>query len=331
MKRLALLAMVAVLAHASRASAAPEGLVIDASGCSEIDAASLRELLALELADVAARWQSAPSPVVELACAGERIAITVRDPVTDKRLAREVPRPAEEPGRERVLALAISQLFLASWTELLLPENEATALPVRPAEETNAARERARRAIATSIAEVRDDEPVARARVSLLGGVRLRDPFVGLTAGAVSLRAGAEIRGRWLVFGQATFEWGDAERDRGAVELLGGSFGAGLGWTSEPIGVIRLESAVAFSASYLHLQGRPASADVEGGIAETVTGEVLFAAGPALDLGDLRVALELQLGFTLVGPTGEVSGEDPVETGGPFVGAALSVSLFRGG
>jgi hypothetical protein len=124
--------VVAWLAMAAPAAAEPlTRVVVQAEGCEGLAQAEVARLLDLELAMVTTEIRSGPPLEVGLRCAGERLTITVLDPLTRKRLERDVPAPAPEPGRERVVALAVSQLFAASWLELL----SATPPPPPPPDE----------------------------------------------------------------------------------------------------------------------------------------------------------------------------------------------------
>ena len=108
-----------LVAAAPAPEAAPSRVVVQAEGCEGLAPEEVGRVLDLELSMVTTEIRSGPPLEVGLACAGERLTITVLDPLTRKRLERDVPAPAPEPGRERVVALAVSQLFAASWLELL--------------------------------------------------------------------------------------------------------------------------------------------------------------------------------------------------------------------
>ncbi len=56
---------------------------------------------------------------VEASCAGSLVLIEATDPITGKSLSRLVNLAAEmEAARPRLLAIAITELVSASWTEL---------------------------------------------------------------------------------------------------------------------------------------------------------------------------------------------------------------------
>jgi len=115
-------ALVAALALASARAAAPDdtrdSVDVDAERCAAIDPDEVQRLLALELVAVTQEIRVGPPLHVELACTGTTLTIAVFDPLTGKQLQRDLPMPAPDQGRERVIALAIAQLFAASWLEL---------------------------------------------------------------------------------------------------------------------------------------------------------------------------------------------------------------------
>lgn len=99
--------------------------------------------LEVELGSVAEAWTD-DAPVVLLGCREEQLHIEIADPITGKHVSRVVPLPPPV-GRARVIALAISQLFITSWLELLVDESVAEPSPGR-----DAAERRARDALAAS-------------------------------------------------------------------------------------------------------------------------------------------------------------------------------------
>lgn len=320
-------------------------LALAAPSCEGIDFASLRALLEVEIGDVAAEWREVSTPVVLLGCAANRVRIEITDPVTDKSVARTIAMP--ELDRERVLAIAIAQLFLTSWVELLLDDDAATG----PGAE--AAERRARALIEAALAQepARAPEPPAieptptgegpsdevpeedtvRLRIdgelSLDGGVRLRTDGEQLVTALGALRGLLVIDGALLIGVRAGFEWGRAERQRGTIDLYGGALGLVAGWRSPALGPLSIDVVAIASLAALALEGHPGRAGVIGGTTVALVGEATLELAPSLRAGPVSIALPLAVTGMAFAPEGEITGEAPIVAGGLSVSAALRISI----
>lgn len=352
-----LLATIAAVAPPARATAAVGLSAPSCEGAVELDA--LSELVELEIDDVAAEWRDAPR--VQLECAGERVRITIADPVTDKSVARTVAMPAVD--RERVLALAIAQLFLTSWLELVV-DREAGAGP--GAEE---AERLARAAVEAAVAEPRggrsrgpepagpptrsdagerasqavgvEPAPTVGARAStstgrdvpvggelaLEGGLRLRTAGEGLATVLGGLRGLVVLDAAILVGATAVFEWGRAFRERGTVDVFTGALGVVAGWRSPELGPLSFDVTGDVSLAALAMHGVPTRVGVHGGTTIALVAEAGLEVAPSLRAGSLRIALPLAVSGVAFAPSGQVSGEAPIVTEGLVLSAGLRVSL----
>lgn len=310
-----------VLAHAEP-SASEEQIEVVARECGMLDAAEVTRLLRIELLAVTQEIRSGPPLEVELRCASPTMTIAVSDPLTGKRLARDVPLPADEPGRERVVALAIAQLFAASWLELLLPSEPATPIaPVQPQPPPERAAVEAARTVATKRVRPRS---IAFAFGGVVRGRALE--------AAPLLTGGGEIDVRgW--FGDAAIvfrvglEAGSARRPQGTVRALAviGSVGAAgrvhLGDRWDLGGLVLVGGGVT------RLRGDPSQPGVQAGGIVGGTGQLLVGGGPRLRLGRIALELDAELGGMLRTPQGDVDGERTVTLGGLFVGGALRLAI----
>lgn len=342
---------IAVLATLVIALAAPAiaraDLIVAAPSCTAIDASEVQQILALELSDVVSTWGDSSSPVVLLGCSEGRIRIEINDPVTDKSVARTIIAP-DARGAERVIALAIAQLFLTSWLELLVDESAAQ----RPGAE--AAERRARDAIAAAEAEAVREEPTEEPRsarvaagvvvppagtsaqprsepialdLSISGGTRWRpegDP-TGTALGA--LRAHVVVDRALVVGAQLDVEWGRAFRTRGSIDLYTASLGLVAGWRTPSVGPFFVDVVAVVSAIWIALEGRPSSPDIEGGTTQAIAGAAALEVTPTLRVQSLIVALPLSFGGIAFAPHGEVTDERPVVVGGPVLSAMLRVGI----
>ncbi|HWB77923.1 MAG TPA: hypothetical protein VG755_23325 [Nannocystaceae bacterium] len=311
-----------LLAHAEPAASEAQ-IEVAARDCGMLDAVEVTRLLRIELLAVTQEIRSGPPLEVELRCASPTMTIAVSDPLTGKRLARDVPLPADEPGRERVVALAIAQLFAASWLELLLPSE-----PAPPASDP----------VPPKLAP--EPAAVAAARTDARKRVRPRSlavAFGGVVRGRAlertpTLTGGGEIDLRgW--FGDAAIvvrvglEAGSARRPQGNVRALAviGSVGAagrvhvGERWD--------LGGLVLVGGGFARLRGDPSQPGVEAGGIVGGTGQLMVGGGPRLRLGRIALELDAEIGGMLRTPQGQVADQRTVTLGGLFVGGALRLAI----
>lgn len=302
-----------------------DAVKVSTTTCPGLDAAEVERLVELELAAVTQEIRDGPPLRVVLTCASGRLAIAVTDPMTSKQLERTVPAPDDAPGRERVVALAISQLFAASWLELLIPEpqgddGEAPPSMPRPAAGTSEAALEA----ATDLAHERT-VPARERRVELLAGAGLRGralesaPFSALH---LDLETRAWLAPRIGIAGRLDFDLGRALRSAGQVRGLDVLGGGGLVWRSSSARVA-MGGAVLMGLGWARLQGVAQRDEVSATARDGLTGQALVTVGPRIRASRLRIDVDAEFGGMLRSPRGLVSGEPSVSMGGMFVGLAL--------
>ncbi|MDQ3032246.1 MAG: hypothetical protein M3Y87_07510 [Myxococcota bacterium] len=334
-------------------SLARADLTIAAPSCTGLDVEEVRRLLAVEIEDVAAEWSAVATPVVLLGCAGEgRVRIEITDPITDKSVARTVV--LSETDRERVLAIAIAQLFLTSWLELLIDDDDDRAESAAARAAERRAREALERAEARAEAdadtraepephtepepEARTEpeaqlEPVADARpsitgeLSLEGGARLRLDGEQLPTATAALRGALVIDDALIIGLRTAFEWSRATRTRGTIDAYGATIGIGAGWRSPSVGAFFVDVIAWIAPMWILLEGRPSSADVAGGTTQAIAAEATIEIAPSLRAGPVIIALALAGGGIAFAPEGIVSEERPVVVGGALLSASLRISI----
>jgi hypothetical protein len=312
-----IVAVLAVLGASGQASAAAPAIEVHVTGCADVDGREVERLLAIELAFVGAQHGS-PGPIaVALTCAGPRLQMTAQDPILNRRLGREVILGPPEAGRDRTIALLVSQLFLTSWAEGLLERPQAAATtstalpPITPAPP-----------FIVSGGEPRPPAPRFELRVQ--SGVRLRDWSSPLLAGQVSLGATFPL-GRARALAELDFEHGSTERTAGEVSWSIAAAGLGAGWRSRRHGVVALDGSALLALGFADVRGAAGSAAIAGSTVTGVVGQAALGAGPVFFWGGARLALRVELGATFPTATARVSGERDVALGGLWAGAGLSV------
>jgi hypothetical protein len=302
------LCALALLVLAPAAVAAP-AVRVQAQGCAGIDATEVERLLEIELGPLAAPRATVRPIEVTLACRESELRMTARDPILDRQLVRDVTIGPPEPGRDRTIALLVSQVFLTAWAEEFL-EHPTPPPPAPPAGPTP--REPA-------------SSPAAPAwEVEATGGVRLRDQ-AALARGEWVAASVARAAGPVRLLATAGFERGAAGRASGTVAWTMGELGVGLGWRSARRGRLAFAAALTGTAALTEVHGDAASAETAGSSLRGVLGQVALAAGPRLVWTRLRVGADVQLGVTFPGATARVTGDRDLALGGAWAGAGVTI------
>ncbi len=308
------------------ASAPTDAVLVDAPTCPGLDADEVQRLVRLELAAVTQEIREGPPLQVVLLCQADQLEISVTDPLTSKRLERTVPAPDPAPGRARVVALAISQLFAASWLELLLVE-DATPPPGEPGPTASPGVQTEAVRAATKLVE--DKTTLSPARpdraLELLAAAGVRGRALE-SAPFAALHLDLELRG-WLsdtvgLAGRTDFDLGRALRSSGQVQGLAVVASAGLVWRTGPRPVA-LGGAVWAGGGWARLRGVAQRDEVAARARDGPTGQAMVTLGPRIRTGRLRIDIDAELGGMLRSPRGLITDEAAVSMGGIFMGAAL--------
>lgn len=317
------------------AAAAPDDpsprVVVQSEGCAALDSGEVGRLLDLELSMVTTELRSGPPLQVALRCEQERMTIEVVDPLTRKRLARDIPMPAPEPGRERVVALAISQLFAASWLELLTATEPPPPPPDDPAPPPDAEAVLAARRVAERSTDVAPVSTPPRRELELLVGIGPRGRALESEGPLAGGRIEAVLRG-WLgpsigVVGLVGADYAQTSRRQGQVRGLALTAGGGLGWGYRP-GAVGVGGHVVLSGGWARVRGIPREPGVPSGQNSGITGEASVGLGPRVRYGRLRFDVDAEAGLMLRPPIGLVVGEPaeaPMTMGGVWAGLVLRV------
>lgn len=321
--------LLAVLLSTTRAHAASQPdarrVVVRAQRCAELDSAEVGRLLDIELSMVTTEIRSGPPLQVALRCEPERMTIEVVDPLTRKRLARDIPMPTPEPGRERVVALAISQLFAASWLELLT----ATEPPPPPADDATPPPDADALQAARRVAERSTEEPeptLPRRELELLVGAGPRGRALGSAGPLAGGRFEGVLRG-WLspsigLVAVVGADYAQIYRRLGQVRGVALTAGGGLAWGYRP-GSVGVGGHVVLAGGWARVRGVPREPGVPAGSNAGLTGEASVGVGPRVRYGRLRFDVDGEVGAMLRPPIGLVEGEAPMTMGGIWAGVVL--------
>jgi hypothetical protein len=315
----AVAAAVISLAIARPARAAEEAIDVSADTCPSLHVDEISRVLDIELASVSREWTGPDRLQAQLSCDDSHLSIVVVDPVTDKRLTRTVTLDWRTGEHDRTVALLVSQLFLTSWSELLLARQAAApGLATRPAPPP-AVVQAAERIARASLAA-----PAISGSLALLVGPRVREIDAPIASGQVTLRPSLLFVRRWRLFVDAGYERGSATRALGSVvfSLASASAGVGARWALGR--VVNFDVDLGGGAAYVDMQGNPLAGAISTSASGAV-GEAFVDAGPSFVLGAVRVGLLLSAGAMVPRTIAHVSGDRDVSIGGPYFGASLVV------
>jgi hypothetical protein len=314
--RLASAALAALLV-CTDASADP--IAVEVMSCT-LQVAELERLVRLELSSVLEASDNPGAYRVSLACEGGEVRIAIHDPLTGKRVERSVVAPPpDQPEPERALALAVAQLYRASWLELVT-EDVPPLPPARPVAEPREAVERA-------IAEVKPKLPVIRERrdwsLGVAGGARVRHLQSPLVLPHLAVHAAYWPTERMWILAGGGVEWASPARANGTVDALLLHAGAGFGIEPLHAGAWSGFAELGAGFSYVRVEGSDARAGFATGTAAGGGFDGSLALGAAWSPEPIRIELLGLAGLLAGTPAGLVDGDDAVSLDGAWAAVEL--------
>ena len=102
-----------------RALGAAPPVHLEVEGCPTLDARSVQRIFSADLGTTTAAEGGPDVTEVTITCESERVTVRVRDPISRKTLKRSFdPKSFGTQAESRIVAIAASELVLASWAEL---------------------------------------------------------------------------------------------------------------------------------------------------------------------------------------------------------------------
>jgi hypothetical protein len=317
----------AILAWSSTASGQERArFTLDVIGCDWLRRDELERLLRLEMSAMASEGASEgeleSGVAVQIECRPNDISVRITDSATGKFLERELVAPAHDhPSRERIVALGASQLLLASWLELLLPEPPKETRPAKkPPPNVTQARRAAKRAVVAETEKRRGGTGVA-------AGVAWRGSSDHVAMLGGGMYGNLALSSRFSLGLEARYERGEIERNAGTVVATLAKLGGSLGfraWESRPL---RVDTRLEVGGCFIRLDGRPTTASTLGSPSEGAGLDASLELAPGFVFGEVSIGPTLSTGFLANGPTGVVVGEESTTLNGVWFGAGLRAGL----
>lgn len=291
-------------------------VMLDAS-CAELDLAEVRRIVAIELRPritaPALQDEDPWATRVQAECTGREVRLMVDDPLSRKHLSRAINLTGSASStRARVVALAMAELVLASWTELI----------ANPAPQTTAAQPSAPdeyRAAARDLAAARLPLERANTRLWITGGPHA---FMGAALWGVGLRwalqrpelFGLELDLRFDHGGRLT-ELGEVVADRVAASVT-----PHLHWGRWRLGA-GLRGGVVRVGGITELPDVRASQGVAPWLG------ILALAGVEATFGAFAIELHAEAGLTAVGVVGRSGGVDLLPLRGGWLALEVGIGI----
>lgn len=325
--RAGLIAAILFLAQPARAEDKPAvTLTIDA--CVEVDAADVRKIVEIELHTTIAEV-SKPGPAsggspdgltrVTARCREKLIELVVEDSITGKSLMRTVDVAAQAPkARTRLLALAITELVSASWTEL--ETNPTPAVPPAGPPPPPAAK-----AAARDVVKARLPSPPPPLRIVALID---RRAFLAKTAWVTGL--GVRVARDSALFGwsaEMVASQGTAKASLGevAMDVVGVALAATVG---ARVGVFSGRAAAGLRGGAARLSGVPRGDDIEGrSVRGAWGGPFLGASASMVPFKPLVIEVSIESGYVVAPVHARVDGERQVSVAGVWIAGALAIGV----
>ncbi len=303
-------------------SAAPVGgLRVTTSGCSRLRQGRIERLLSIELATLIPGVTKLPVLDADFSCTEAGVHLTLSDSLTQKTVARDVPL-VDSANPERLLAVSASELFLASWAELLIRKPDDRTRAENPA--VVAAE------VAVEKAADRAEAPSGRS-----AGIAIEALMVGrernLSAAVPTLGAAIRVAQANAAFCQlfASLGWEAGATDRvpgGHVDVSAGTAALGVR-ASLHFAHAELGALASASLVYLSLRGTPGSATYHGERHDGLAAELSTGLEAMMTFGRTRFGSGLSVGALEPRVSGHVAGGAPARIDGAMVAATLFVGL----
>jgi len=310
-RQLGVVSLLVVLATSSVAWAddGASGVTLEIEPCVRADAAAVRKYFELELGSE--RTRAADGAQIEVACAGELIELRVNDPLTGKSLSRRID-PGPPAGRNRLIALAVLELLVASWSELETTPRHVVQ-PAGPSPDPAAA--------SSARALIRHRIPRDRAdmQIAAVTGVAVGDPAVGVGVRAirsgntfgVGVDVGVRRQVRQVDLGTIT------ETEIGGAVMGLAYYRHGASW---------VRGAAGARLAYASAEGKADSPDVFAGeVSGAAGGPLVGAAAGLLTKDGLTAGVAVETGYHLLAVRGRIGGDVGAGAHGAWVTAELEV------
>ncbi len=300
--------------------AAPHPAVsLSVDACAGVDEAQVAGQVKIELgADLA---PASPEVTrVQVRCDGDALVLIVNDPITGKSLERRVDLGAAAPkARTRLLAIAISELVSASWTELETNPTPVVA-PAGPPPAPSA------KAAVRDTVTARTFAPHMFATLGLdfraFPGATGTGMLVGLGARFATAGAGLGFSVD-LVTSQGKGVTGALGQV--SVDLVG--VGAVVTYGAR-VGGATLAGELGLRGGSARLGGVPVDDSIEGrSVRGAFGGPIVGGSAVVRVFGPLILTLRVEGGVALASVRALADGQAATVVGGPFVGGALGLGV----
>jgi len=322
-------------AHARAPARSPGPPKLDLQlACAPLRSQRIRRILSLEVHAILAARIPGYRLRFDIRCSGGRLALRITAPSTGREARRELFFDPQRSDRERVVALAVSQLLLARLPTLIASRPRPRPQPgprpptrVRPSSPLTSVRKAPPRP-----GEKRSHSPGGHLvqqptwRLAISGEVTALDLAHPLVVGGGGLRLVLALARRWDLTTDIRVVGGRCDRSVGRVSVLLPGADIGVRWRGLQRGRLTLSAGLRFGARYLWLRGEPADTHT-GQIHHGPSAESMLELGIAWRVGRTKLGANLLGGVLLPGLIGIVTGDRDVRLAGVWLGLSVYASF----
>jgi hypothetical protein len=290
---------------------------VHSTTCPNVDLELVTQLAVIELRAPGQPRGEVDGLRVELTCTSgnDWVTISVWDPITEKRMQRDVSG-VSGGGAERTLALIISQLYKASWSELLISADSAVDTKASPSDVAAA------KAVVHTTFLDRPDLWILTSGA----GIRWRAGDKSITAAHLHLGVGRLLEKRWIPGVYSGFDMGENDVATGSVRFFIWAIGVTGTIRFNPLRHLLFEVGLHAGATYSLLRGRTDSPGLKTTDISGFSGEALITAGPGIRMDSLILGFHADFGYALRYPKAGVGGGKTMTLGGIYGGISLRIS-----
>ncbi len=302
------------------------------SSCSNLDARLLRKYIDIEVHGLLSTKILGNDLLFVLKC-GDKIVLHLRDPRSAFSAGRSLDSMTNRPDRERVVALAFSQLLLASLPSILAARRKAAEAKSIASQKRNEARP-AHRDHVSNETRPHDNLLSARTAVSrsrwamgIASHLVLFDLGRPLALPGAEATASLRLAEVWDLTADFLIDGGTTRREAGKVSLLRTGLYLGIRWRWLELKNTTFLSQIRLGAAYLWMKGS-SNATFIGRTQKAWSADASLSVGALWHVGATTgIAALFEMGYLYPGFVGWVPGEDDVRFTALWMGGKVAVDF----
>ena len=276
--------------------AAASEISMEITQCETLNEERIVALLDLELRLVEQSEKIKQPLRVSLLCEKNDVRIDIFEPLSGKSFSRQLNGVQQESSKERIIGLAVSQMYTAAWLNHL-PESKAPS-------------------------------PEAAFYIFMNAGPRMDFEKPLRIGEQVELNLGGLLPSERFGFhGLAMFRYAADSLNEGEVDIFVWSAGLGAKWRSVVRRRFSLDISLDITLDYALLRSEAGLEDVTARNTSGFSGSFAFGVLPSLHFGYAVLGLKIAGGYSIENPVGTSFAGGTVSPGGFYLSPAIVIGL----